>query len=156
MKNQGFTLIELMIVVAIIAIIAAIAIPNLVRSRMSANEGSAVSSMRMISTAEVAYQAAIIKDTNGDGVGDYGVLSELGTPTARPPFIGEALASGTKSGYKFEVTVVDGDVSTYPTYTATGEPQTTNTGSKYYFVDESGVIRAESGTPATSASPVIS
>ncbi|GEM_PF-2172656 len=78
MKTKGFTLIELMIVVAIIAIIAAIAIPNLLRSRMSANEANAAGAMRIISTGEVGFQTAGFVDADADGVGDYGAVSEPG------------------------------------------------------------------------------
>ena len=136
MRKHGFTLIELMIVVAIIAIIAAIAIPNLLRSRMSANEGSAAG--------------------DSDGIGDYGDLTELGAPAVGPGFIDDALASGVKSGYNFAAATNPGSDTAPPTYTATGVPMTTTTGSKYYFVDESGVIRAASGSAATSSSPVMS
>ncbi len=73
-NKRGFTLIELMIVVAVIAIIAAIAIPNLLRSRMSANEASAAGSMRTLSTAEASFQAAGFVDSDGNGEGDYGTL----------------------------------------------------------------------------------
>ncbi|MCC6487663.1 MAG: prepilin-type N-terminal cleavage/methylation domain-containing protein, partial [Candidatus Hydrogenedentes bacterium] len=101
-KKSGFTLIELMIVVAIIAIIAAIAIPNLLRSRMSANEAGAAGAMRTISTGEVAFQTAAFVDTDTDGVGDYGSLAELADPDgagATPPFIDQVLGNGQKHGY---------------------------------------------------------
>ena len=78
--KSGFTLIELMIVVAIIAIIAAIAIPNLLRSRMSANEAGAAGAMRTVSTGEVGFQTAAFVDADTDGVGDYGTLAQLSDP----------------------------------------------------------------------------
>ncbi|HOD51226.1 MAG TPA: prepilin-type N-terminal cleavage/methylation domain-containing protein, partial [Candidatus Hydrogenedentes bacterium] len=96
-KNLGFTLIELMIVVAIIAIIAAIAIPSLLRSRMSANEAGAIGSLRTISAGEVSFQAACYQDANGDGTGDYGTLAQLLSPDAVagvPGYIDEVLAAG--------------------------------------------------------------
>lgn len=150
-KSTGFTLIELMIVVAIIAIIAAIAIPNLLRSRMSANEAGATGGTRTISTGEVAYQAAGI-DSTSNGIGQYGTMASLGTGTT--PFIDAALASGTKQGYSFQATplLVSGAV---PTYTATATPGVQNkTGVKQFFIDESGVIRfTGDGTAPSSTSP---
>lgn len=152
-KNSGFTLIELMIVVAIIAIIAAIAIPNLLRSRMSANEAGAAGAMRTISTSEVAYQAAGI-DATTNGIGKYATLTSLGTGTT--PFIDAALSSGTKQGYNFQAnpTLEGGSV---PRYTALATPAIQDkTGVKGYFVDESGVIRFEGtgGTPSSTSPPL--
>jgi len=110
-KQKGFSLIELLIVVAIILIIAAIAIPNLLRARIAANESSAVASMRTINTAQVTYQTAY------PTVGYAGALSTLGpsagTGCAAPSstnaciidyVLSQAYAGGTsgsKSGYKF-------------------------------------------------------
>lgn len=150
-RNKGFTLIELMIVVAIIAIIAAIAIPNLLRSRMSANEAGATGGIRTISTAEVAYQAAGI-DATTNGIGKYGTLTALGTGTT--PFVDAALASGIKQGFAFQATAtLEGNA--VPRYTATATPALLNkTGTKAFFVDESGVIRFEgSGSAPSSTSP---
>ena len=154
-RQAGFTLIELMIVVAIIAIIAAIAIPNLLRSRMSANEASAAGMIRTISTSEVSFQAAAFLDADTDGVGDYGTLTNLGDPDGgglTPPYIDSVLALGTKSGYLYVATPIAGGALP-PTYTATATPQSNNSGYKRYFCDESGVIRfTADGTAAGAAS----
>ena len=137
-RKSGFTLIELMIVVAIIAIIAAIAIPNLLRSRMSANEAGAAGATRTISTGEVGYQAAGIDTDATTGIGKYATLPNLGTGIT--PFIDSALSSGTKSGYGF--TAVPAFANSVPSYTAVATPSADGkTGIKSYFVDESGVIR---------------
>jgi prepilin-type N-terminal cleavage/methylation domain-containing protein len=158
-KNKmGFTLIELMIVVAIIAIIAAIAIPNLLRSRMSANEAGAAGAMRTISTGEVGFQTAAFQDADLDGVGDYGTLDQLANPDGgnnTPPFIDSVLGGGAKHGYNFTVAVVAGNAAQLPTYTCTAIPASAGrTGFRQYFVDESGVIRYTSNGDAVSvASP---
>src|SRR6266850_1791065 len=96
-KQRGFSLIELLIVVAIILIIAAIAIPNLVRSKMSANEASAVGSLRALDTAAITYSTVY---------GGYPhALSNLGpgspATSSSADMIDSVLASGTKTGYKF-------------------------------------------------------
>jgi prepilin-type N-terminal cleavage/methylation domain-containing protein len=157
-KNSGFTLIELMIVVAIIAIIAAIAIPNLLRSRMSANEASTAGAMRTISTAEVGFQTAAFVDGDGDGVGDYGSLAQLADPDgagATPPFIDAVLGGAVKHGYAYTVNVTAGAANALPAYTCTAVPSAPGrTGYRQYFVDESGVIRfTADGSAVSVASP---
>jgi len=104
-KQKGFSLIELLIVVAIILIIAAIAIPNLLRARIAANESSAVASLRTINTAQISYYS------NYPTVGFASVLSLLSgtcTGTSVPTSAGSCmidttLATGSKSGYSFAV-----------------------------------------------------
>ena len=144
-RQKGFSLIELLIVVAIILIIAAIAIPNLLRSKMAANEASAVGSMRSLNTACVTYSTTY---------GSYPTaLSQLGpaatATSTTADLIDSVLASGTKSGYTFTLAA---GATAGTTYTITAVPVTLGTtGQRAFFTDQSGVIRANT----TGSSPAV-
>jgi type IV pilus assembly protein PilA len=138
-KQKGFSLIELLIVVAIILIIAAIAIPNLLRARIAANESSAVASIRTINTAEISYNSAY------PTVGFSGLAALAGTSCTPPSssgacLIDTTLAAGTKSGYTFEATASGS--SPAGSYYASGSPITANqTGNRSFSSVADAVVR---------------
>ena len=107
-KQKGFSLIELLIVVAIILIIAAIAIPNLLRAKMAANESSAVASMRTINTGEISYSSAYQTVGYGATLSVLGGVSPCTPSSTTACVIDSVLASGTKSGYTFTATGAGG------------------------------------------------
>jgi len=149
-KQRGFSLIELLIVVAIILIIAAIAIPNLLRSRMAANEASAVGSIRTINTAAVTYS------TTYPDVGYPTTLTQLkpaaSATSTSADLIDSVLAGGTKSGYTFAMTVGVGASTPQTSYDVSAAPVSASSGTRYFFSDQSGVIRGNATGTATSTS----
>jgi type II secretory pathway pseudopilin PulG len=136
-----------LVVVAVILIIAAIAIPNYIQSKMRANEASAAQSLRNIATAELVYSTTY-------GVDFSTTLAQLSGTGITPDLnnaglIDEALASGTKSGYVFIYTPLTTDTQGHTsTYSLTADPQTTSTGQRHFYTDQTCVIRSNVSVPA--------
>ena len=147
-KQKGFSLIELLIVVAIILIIAAIAIPNLLRARIAANESSAVAAIRTLNTAQISYNSTY------PTVGYAATLGALAGTSCAPPtsagacLIDTALAAGTKSGYSFTLNNTSGTpVSTYNVSAAPISPN--QSGVRYFCSFADGVVRSGSASLST-------
>jgi prepilin-type N-terminal cleavage/methylation domain-containing protein len=162
-SSRGFSLIELLIVVAIILIIAAIAIPNLLRSRIAANQASAVGSLRTLNTAEVTYSVTYNTGYTPT-LGDLGPPAAGSTPVATAAGLVDSVLAGSAagtatattsstSGYTFVYTAGATDTTgRVNTYSITATPVTVGTtGTNFYYTDMSGVIRQNNTAVAGSS-----
>ncbi len=136
-KSRGFSLLELLIVVAIILIIATIAIPSLLRSRQAANESRAVAQLRTINTAQVTYMSG--------ASGNYGGITDL----INGGFLPENF-SGTVAGYTYTITLSSANTN----YVTVANAVSDNTGKFDYYSGPDGVVRYSAGTGVTLGAPV--
>jgi type IV pilus assembly protein PilA len=147
-SENGFSLIELLIVVAVILIVAAIAIPNYIQSKMRANEAAAVHTLRDISTAELFYSSTY-------GINYSTTMIQLSGSGINPDpnnagLIDSVVASGVKQGYAFVYTPVTTDSFGHTvTYTMTADPLSAGvTGQRHFYTDQTCVIRSNVSMPA--------
>ena len=163
-KQKGFSLIELLIVVAIILIIAANAIPNLLRARMAANESSAVASIRTVTTGEVTYQTAYpTVGYSKDLVSLGGALGAACVPASTSACLidsvlsnnGNPAASG-KSGYSFTTAPGTAVAGVYAGYGVKGIPLSVNqTGIRGFCAEEDAVVRVDPAGACSNAEATI-
>jgi len=156
-SRRGFSLIEILVVIAIILVIAALAVPSFLRSKMRANEAAVVGALRSITTANETYQSNYSQ-------GYAPNLASLapppvGTPTgpAAAGLVDPTLGGGTRNGYKFIYTAIDSDGNGQPEeYMVNANPvQVGSTGEKYFYVDNTNVIRESLTGPADKNSPPV-
>lgn len=134
-RERGFSLIELMVVLVIIGVIAAVAIPGLQKARRYAQSGSAIQSLRTITTAQILYQRR------------YNIYASLAALVPEGT-VDSTLGVGDKSGYTFTL-IVSADQKHF---TCNADPQSDPSTGDFFFVDETTVIRSNTGSPADASS----
>jgi type IV pilus assembly protein PilA len=153
-RQKGFSLVELLIAVVIILIIAAIAIPNLMRSRLAANESCAVATLHAMNTSEAVYSSTFGSGYSVDLTSLGGSCSLAVAPTSATACLLDAVLASdpaTKSGYVFTYTSTGSPF--VGSYTVAGAPVSVgSSGQRYFFTDQSNVIRYDTTGPATASS----
>lgn len=143
--NKGFTLVEIMVVVAIVMILATLVVSSVLRARHNANEMAAVAACKTVVTACQNFYTNTLPHTYPSS------LSELIQPQSNPPYIDNVLASGTKQGYRFTYALVNTE-----SFTLNADPAISGkTGTRHFFVDETGIIKANSNGQAASGDPAV-
>ena len=150
-ERDGFSVVELVIVVAIIMVILVIALPGLLHTTIARNQGTALASLRIINAAEFTYKSTYT-------TGYSSTLAQLGPPASGNPspatagLVDSALASGRKSGYVFTYTAAPPENGVIQRYTLTANPITPGaTGQTFYFTDESNKIHVNRSHPASAS-----
>ncbi len=153
--SAGFSLIELLVVVAVILIVAAIAIPNFIRSKMRANEAAAVANLRNITTAETVYSTTY-------GIGYTTALVQLGGTTVvvdqnNAGLIDSVLATGNKTGYTFTYTILSADSAGHVlAFSVNADPVVAGqSGDRHFYTDQSAIIRHNENSTASASDPAI-
>ena len=150
-KQEGFSLIELLIVVTILLIISAIAIPSYLRSRMQANESSAVGSVRMINTSAITYSSTYLNIGFPANLANLGGANPCSATSTTACILEDTLSQGTKSGYWF-VWTGDGAIPSI-TYSLTATPLVVGgSGQRMFCTDQTGVIRDDPSGAGCNAS----
>jgi len=144
-SKKGFTLVEIMIVVAIVMILATLVVSSVLRARHNANEIAVIAACKTVVTACENFYANNLPHAYPAN------LSDLIAPVSNPPYIDSVLAGGTKQGYQFTYELIDTE-----SFKLNADPSVPGkTGTRRFFVDETGVIRANSNVQASSADPAV-
>lgn len=144
-KTKGFTLVEVMVVLAIVMTLATLVISSVLRARHNANEVAAIAGCKTIVTACQNFYANTLPHSYPSD------LSDLIAPISNPPYIDSVLASGTKQGYTFTYVFIDSE-----SFSLNSDPVIQGkTGTRHFFVNESGIIKARQNGQAVSTDPAV-